>query len=187
MLPHLEMTRGDLWNLGHISLNFAKNTSRQLNLQIHDNFGDITDSVQNAELDNLSKRITDWLAAPNPSSNSNSARDEHQPETGLWLLENSAYLEWKDSPSSLLWLHSKAGCGKTILSSTVIHDLSKQDPARPVSGCIYFYFDFQIHEKQLFEKCLCSLLVQLIGPAPNSVKVLKRLYNAHSNGGCYAW
>ena len=62
------MTRDDLLNLGHISLNFAKNTSRQLNLQIHDNVADITASVQNAELDDLSKCITDWLAAPNPSS-----------------------------------------------------------------------------------------------------------------------
>lgn len=127
--------------------------------------------------------LLDWLAAPNPSSNYNSGRDEHQPETGLWLLENPVYLEWKDSPASLLWLHGKAGCGETILSSTVIHDLFSQDPARLVSGCICFYFDFQIHETQWFEKCLCSLLVQLIGKDPNALKVLKRLYNAHSNGG----
>ena len=133
-------------------------------------------------LDSLSQRIVTWLAAPDPSSNYNSAREKHHPDTGLWLLDSRPYLEWKDQPASLLWLHGKAGCGKTVLSSTITHDLSKQKPGGSTNICIYFYFDFQVRQKHTFESCLCSILVQLMSRAPRALVSLKQLFAAHDDG-----
>lgn len=46
--------------------------------------------------------------------------------TGKWLLEYPAYADWhKGSTSSLLWLHSKVGAGKSKLIFIVIEDTEK--------------------------------------------------------------
>ena len=155
---------------------------RQLNLQIQDSVAAITASLDAAELNDLSQKIVTWLAAPDPSSNYNSAREKHHPDTGQWLLDDPSYLEWKHSSAPLLWLHGKAGCGKTVLSSTIIHDLSTVEPGGSKTICLYFYFDFQVGQKQTFEGCLCSLLVQLISRAPKALESLKQLIAAHDNG-----
>ena len=97
-------------------------------------------------------------------------------------MDDPSYLEWKHRSASLLWLHGKAGCGKTVLSSTVIHDLSKVEPGGSKNICLYFYFDFQVGQKQTFESCLCSLLVQLISRAPKALVSLKQLIAANDNG-----
>lgn len=37
--------------------------------------------------------------------------------TGRWLLEDHVYLKWyKESNSSLLWLHGRVGSGKSTLA-----------------------------------------------------------------------
>ena len=74
------------------------------------------------------------------------------------------------------------GCGKTVLSSTIIHDLSKLEPGGSRNLCLYFYFDFQVGEKQTFENCLRSLLVQLISRVPKALVSLRQLFAAHDNG-----
>ena len=89
---------------------------------------------------------------------------------------------WKHRSASLLWLHGKAGCGKTVLSSTIIYDLSKVESGGSKPVCLYFYFDFQVGQKQTFEGCLCSLLVQLISRAPKALESLKQLFAAHDKG-----
>ena len=155
---------------------------KQLNLQIQDSIAAITASLDTANLGTLSEQIVTWLAAPDPSSNYNSAREKHHSDTGQWLLDNPSYLEWKYRSAYLLWLHGKAGCGKTVLSSTIIHDLSKLEPGSSRPICLYFYFDFQVGQKQNFESCLRSLLVQLISRAPKALVCLKQLIAAHDNG-----
>lgn len=155
---------------------------RQLNLQIQDSVDAITASLDAAKLDSLAQKIVTWLAAPDPSSNYNSAREKHHSDTGQWLLDNPSYLEWKYRSASLLWLHGKAGCGKTVLSSTIIHDLSKVEPGGSKTVCLYFYFDFQVGQKQTFESCLRSLLVQLICRAPKALVSLRQLIAAHDDG-----
>ena len=155
---------------------------RQLNLQIQDSVAAITASLDAAKLDNLSQQIVTWLAAPDPSSNYNSAREKHHPDTGQWLLDDPSYLEWKHRSASLLWLHGKAGCGKTVLSSTIIHDLSKLEPGGLKTICLYFYFDFQVGQKQTFESCLRSFLVQLMSRTPKALVSLRQLIAAHDTG-----
>ena len=51
------------------------------------------------------RKIYKWLAAPDPHSNHERARQKHQPDTGKWLLDGHQYNEWKNASSSFLWLH----------------------------------------------------------------------------------
>lgn len=76
--------------------------------------------------------------------------------TGLWLLEHEKYRRWKTSPS-LLWVHGPAGCGKTVLSSTVIEDNDRGT----THSTAYFFFDYKDTNKRSLQDLLASFIRQL--------------------------
>lgn len=106
-------------------------------------------------------KIVGWLAPPEPSSNHNAARRRHEPNTGAWLLESETYRRWKASPNSRIWLHGKAGCGKSVLCSTVIEDLRTLCDVSADTAFAYFYFSFSETQKQTCTDLLKSLVLQL--------------------------
>lgn len=128
----------------------------------------------------MSQKIFSWLSAPDPSSNFNTARDKRQPDTGIWFLKSQIFLTWKMAPCSFLWLHDKAGSGKTILSSTVIHTLLVEEELKKV--VVYFYFDFQTREKQLLQSFLSSVILQLVSSNNETLRTLEDFPNARSCG-----
>jgi hypothetical protein len=115
------------------------------------------DTVDKLYLDNCQQAMLQWLSAPDPSINYNKALQQRHKGSGLWFLQSQAFAEWKAQPRSFLWLHGIPGCGKTILSSSVIEHLK--------SGCsqplLYFYFDFSDADKQFLESVVRSLISQL--------------------------
>lgn len=140
----------------------------------------INNSFQTAATDELSRTMSAWLDAPDPSTNLATARNKRQQATGTWLLNSPRFLKWKSEASSFLWLHGKAGSGKTILSSTAVHSLFEQRGKD--TTVVYFYFDFQIHEKQLLQSLLKSLADQLFTHNHQTFKILEDSYNLHSCG-----
>ena len=125
-------------------------------------------------------RIIEWLAAPDPSTNYNRALKDRNPMTGLWFIRSSAYADWKTTPGSFLWLHGIAGCGKTILSSTILQNVFEECQAEATSAVLYFYFDFNDAEKERHEKMIRSLISQLSRCCAKSA--LQDLYSSCLNG-----
>ncbi|KFY28116.1 hypothetical protein V493_03088 [Pseudogymnoascus sp. VKM F-4281 (FW-2241)] len=126
--------------------------------------------------------IRRWLSAPDPSTNYQKAVKLHQPNTGLWLLESEIYSKWKSNGPSFVWLHGIPGCGKTILSSTVTHDIllyCDEDPGKVVA---YFYFDFTNEDKQKPELMVRSLISQLSEKCIKMPLALKELYVSLDEG-----
>lgn len=74
--------------------------------------------------------------------NYQNALKQRYAETGRWLLESKNYLKWKEEGKTSIWLHGIPGCGKTILSSTVIEDVPRFCENDPGKVIVYFYFDF---------------------------------------------
>jgi hypothetical protein len=127
-------------------------------------------------------KICSWLSAPDPSTNYQKAHKQRQAETGLWLLQNARFAEWKEGAASRLWLYGIPGCGKTILSSTVIDHLLQHchDDASMVTA--YFYFDFNDAQKQNPELMLRSLLSQLLQRSSTIAKSIDALFLSCDNG-----
>jgi Cdc6-like AAA superfamily ATPase len=127
-------------------------------------------------------KICSWLSAPDPSTNYNKAHKQRQAETGLWLLESAKFAEWKERAASRLWLYGIPGCGKTILSSTVIEHLLQHcdDDVHMVTA--YFYFDFNDVQKQDPELMLRSLLCQLLQRSVAIPKGVDALFSSWENG-----
>ena len=122
-----------------------------------------------------------WLAAPDPSTNYNRALKDRNPKTGSWFIQSSAYADWIATPGSFVWLHGIPGCGKTILSSTIILNVLEECQTKSTSAVLYFYFDFNDAEKQRHESLIRSLICQLSKHCSSSA--LQSLYSSCQNGG----
>ncbi|KAI4741500.1 Pfs, NACHT and ankyrin domain protein [Aureobasidium sp. EXF-12298] len=135
------------------------------------------EAVQDLRDDRDQKEFRKWLAAPDPSVNLTNALEKRHEDTGLWFIHGEAFERWKKQPNSFLWLHGIPGCGKTVLSSTVIEHLkSNIEPDQPL---LYFYFDFSDTNKQTFENMLRSLVNQLYQEQPKTRHHLDQIWKSH--------
>jgi hypothetical protein len=126
------------------------------------------------------QRLKEWLHPADPSTNHASARQLHQSGTGDWLLQSTDYQHWKSGLIKHIWLYGKAGCGKTILFSTLIEDIQTHCANKDDSCLGMFYFTFTDQKKQTYDDLLRSLIIQL-GMNDEGLAVLQRYYN-RSNG-----
>ena len=115
--------------------------------------------------------------------NHNKAQKERHPGTGTWFVESKVFTDWKTTPASFLWLYGIPGCGKTILSSTIVEDVINHCRCNPTLAVLYFYFDFKDVEKQGHEKMIRSLIVQLSSQLGGTTQSLEALHSSCGNGG----
>ncbi|KAJ5514956.1 NACHT nucleoside triphosphatase [Penicillium fimorum] len=123
-------------------------------------------------------RIKHWLCPPDPSSNASHARTLRHKGTGVWLLECSVFKGWHSGSCRQLWLHGLAGCGKSVLSTTVLDHLAKREDNLILS----FFFDFSDITKQTLEGMLRSLAFQLYDGGVDSANHLDALFQMYRNG-----
>jgi hypothetical protein len=135
-----------------------------------------TDSLKS---DLWTDKIKRWLCPPDPSTNANHARTLRHEGTGAWLLENPVFQSWHSGSPRHLWLHGLVGCGKTVLSATVLDYLAKANDRLVLS----FFFDFSDTTKQTLDGMLRSLAFQLCQGAAGSTTHLDASFRAHQNGG----
>lgn len=80
-----------------------------------------------------------------------------------------------------MWLHGKAGCGKTVLSSIIISEVDRICRFDGVA-VTYFYFDFNDTEKQDANKMICSIIKQLVSQSTNKCIRLESLFSTCNDG-----
>lgn len=143
-------------------------------------------------LDEHLRRIHKWLEAPDPSANHVIALAKREVTTGSWFVGGADFNNWKDTPNSFLWLFGIPGCGKTILTSTIIqavheHCNANRHPDRrpsvaPIWAVAYFYFDFSDALKQDHNKMIRSLIKQLSEQLHYTSDALESLFTACTSG-----
>jgi Cdc6-like AAA superfamily ATPase len=165
-------------------LTVARNLTK---LVVSDNVDELAINVRDARktvgevrLNQHEREIRDWLSAPDPSTNYENALEKRHEGTGLWFTCGHAFEDWKKQPSSFLWLHGIPGCGKTVLSSTIIEHL--HNSTTPAQVLLYFYFDFNDTNKQTLENMLRSLMYQLYLKQPNARGPVNRLWHSTRAG-----
>ncbi|KAK1958640.1 purine and uridine phosphorylase, partial [Colletotrichum sublineola] len=124
------------------------------------------------------EKLHRWLSPADPSTNATRARERRHAGTGSWLLENDAFREWEAGKRQHLWLYGLAGCGKTVLSTTVIDHLEETGAHLTLS----FFFNFNDTRKQTLEDLLRSLAFQLYRIGTEATKILDRLFTSSDDG-----
>lgn len=137
--------------------------------------------ILNAQQSSEFRNIVTWLAPPDPWTNHASARQHHESQTGSWLLKSTQYTNWKTGTVSHLWMYGKAGCGKTILSSTAIDDIRDTCEKDADISYAFFYFSFSDKRKQSDSDLLRSLIVQLGWREPGLSMLLQAYKNTKSS------
>jgi hypothetical protein len=123
-------------------------------------------------------KIERWLSPPDCSTNANLARKRRHPGTGAWLLNSPVFQEWKLGTRQHLWLYGLAGCGKTILITTILDHLLQLDTYTTLA----FFFDFNDARKQKLEDLLRSLAIQLYHTGNEAARRLDSLFTLHDDG-----
>ncbi|QGA21503.1 hypothetical protein EYB26_009214 [Talaromyces marneffei] len=122
------------------------------------------------------ERIVKWLAAPDSSVDHTHALRLKTKNTGTWLIQDKKYKDWKDNSGSLLWIYGIAGCGKTILTSTIVEDLLKSTELDMSLAVAYFYFKGDDKDKRTLSGMLRSLLKQLFNHGKRTSDVLPEIF-----------
>ena len=97
-------------------------------------------------------------------------------------MKSEQYAKWKTDAASFLWLHGIPGCGKTILTSTIIQSVLQYCDRDPGKVVAYFYFDFNDPQKRLPELMVKSLTTQLSQQCTRIPTALKILFSSCENG-----
>ncbi|PWY74396.1 hypothetical protein BO70DRAFT_341273 [Aspergillus heteromorphus CBS 117.55] len=108
-------------------------------------------------------KILDWLFNEDQySKTQNDNQKIRTDNTGGWLLSSNEYKKWKITPGNLLWLHGPAGCGKSILCSTIIQDIQNHYSNDLSSIFAYWYFQFSRNETQDVKNMTRAIIRQLV-------------------------
>ena len=142
---------------------------------------DVYEHVKSLKSAGRKKEILDWLAAPDPSTNYQNACRSRHVGTGSWFLEGKEFTQWKMDTNSLLWLHGKAGCGKTVLSSSAITEILRQCSQSSGSFLAYFFFDFNNLEKQQCDQMIRSVIKQLYSQSNDAVVEVESLFSSYQD------
>jgi ankyrin repeat protein len=86
-------------------------------------------------------------------------------QTCQWALSHPLYRRWKDSATDdLLWISADPGCGKSVLSKSLVDEELRSD----ADGSTVCYFFFKDNDEQnSLATCLCALLHQLFQHQPH--------------------
>jgi len=138
-------------------------------------------AVKELKSDSESRRMRDWLSPPDPSINHNKALEQRHPGTGRWFLDSHTFTDFKRGQVRSLWLHGIPGCGKTVLTSSVIEDF-QGGPSVISPKLLYFYFDFNDVGKQTLESALRSLIWQQTSFSDDLPDELRQFYERCEKG-----
>ncbi|KAG2002677.1 hypothetical protein GB937_009642 [Aspergillus fischeri] len=174
--------------LAYIPTQDLQKTQKAINIlkdrsvtQIHSITTTTAAVVEGLSEDSQYRKIKEWLSTPDPSINLNEAIEKHHEGTGSWLLESEPFNEWKSGKRRHLWLHGIPGCGKTVLSATIIKHLYQQ--LNFSHAVLYFFFDFTNTDKQSLNKLVRSLAMQIYSRCESSRTDLGKLFSLCEEGG----
>ncbi len=141
-------------------------------------------SIQTAEAQRHAELMR-WVCPyeVDPFDNFQAAIERRQPGTGTWLTEYEEFKTWSQHDHGIFWLRGLPGCGKTVLTSTVVehiqYSLASKDKGTALA---YFYIDYRNPAKQDLDACLATLVKQLVSQNPEGILQLERLRQQKQRG-----
>ncbi|KAH8199872.1 hypothetical protein TruAng_005988 [Truncatella angustata] len=98
------------------------------------------------------------------------------PDTCAWFLENASFRSWRDNvESGLLWVSAGPGCGKSVLSRSLIDEWQLSTSAATSNICYFFFKDGDETREHSFN-ALSAILHQLF------IKDLTGKFTSHALG-----
>ena len=168
--------------------------SRKLDLSLHEHSKQYYDLQHTADhiltgVEHFSKEQQQWRQTDEESrclqALCTSTYEDHKdrnparvPGTCLWFLKNHKFSDWLESCSSdLLWVTADPGCGKSVLSRSLIDHELQSGPSR--TTCYFFFKD--IGEQKSATNAISALLHQLCTQNQSVLQHIVRVYQSNGN------
>ncbi|KAF8162138.1 hypothetical protein BJ912DRAFT_299382 [Pholiota molesta] len=150
---------------------------RRVILGAEGGISEIKATLKTIKDDQKAMEIQQWLSAPDSSKNYHESREKHQTNTCSWFLNGMRFRKLQEK-ADFLWIKGAAGCGKTILCSSIIEKIIALRSEDESISYAYFFFDGRDSQKdlQLHDKLLRSLIGQLSLQCDGIPAVLVDLY-----------
>lgn len=131
------------------------------------------------------RMVFEWLSTVDAAECHHTARAKHEPGTGDWVLDSEDFDLWLTGTREMIWLYGIPGSGKTVHCSTIIDHVQKicKNSEKPVSFCIYYYFDFKDRRRQTFDGFIRSALAQVCQQSTIFPREVMNLYADKSKKG----
>lgn len=104
------------------------------------------------------------------------------PGTCQWFLQSEKYKKWKENHSSdLLWVTADPGCGKSVLSKSIIANELQNTSSS--TTCYFFFKDDSVDQRSI-TKAICALLHQYLCARKSPILLQKAtgVFRAHGPG-----
>lgn len=137
----------------------------------------LRDITSKNSADSRQKDILAWLNGSDPATRYANALKGRRSGTGSWYINSEAFDRWTKEPNSTSWLWGIPGCGKTVLSTTIIERLMEMCSHNQHFALAYFYFAFDDQAFQSVEGLIRSLVTQLCGQSTWIPHCVESLYN----------
>ena len=112
-----------------------------------------------------------------PFVNYLAALNRRQPGTGAWLTTSEDFATWSQRDHGMFWLRGLPGCGKTVLTSTVVEYIQRSLVSKNNRVALaYFYIDYRDPAKQSIDACLATIVRQMVDQNPQGTKQLEELH-----------
>ncbi|OGM48001.1 hypothetical protein ABOM_002743 [Aspergillus bombycis] len=141
----------------------------------------VNKNIESKVLTAEEERILEWVSTADYSRIQKETQEFRSPDTNNWFLTSNQYHNWKASPGHILWLCGIVGCGKSVLCSTVIKDITSLCEEDSNKSFAYWYFQFSNEKTRSVENLVRSLIRQFSRkPLAQSVT---RMWERHSGRG----
>ncbi|KIJ54825.1 hypothetical protein M422DRAFT_240909 [Sphaerobolus stellatus SS14] len=133
-------------------------------VNIRDTVINTHDAALSTQSELSKQKMMEWLNVNlDVNSNFDRARLKCHPGTGQWFLKSADFVRFRQSDGGLcFWLHGMAGCGKTILSGSIIAELRAEVEDHPRIGLAYFFLSYTDRGKQTTFNLLSEIALQLL-------------------------
>ncbi|KAL1727966.1 hypothetical protein EV714DRAFT_275079 [Schizophyllum commune] len=128
-------------------------------------------------------RIFSWLRFPDFSVKSNDLLLHRARSTGCWFLDGEAFAKFKAGITRVLWLHGKAGSGKSTMIAAADRDI--QTLCNTSGSCIALCHVFDVTNNAIGRDLgvlLSSILCQVVHQVSDAVGFLSRFRKQHIRG-----
>ncbi|KAL1727977.1 hypothetical protein EV714DRAFT_275092 [Schizophyllum commune] len=130
--------------------------------------------------DDVIDRIFAWLRCPDFSVKINNLLQQRARSTGSWFLDGEAFAKFKTGTTRVLWLHGKAGSGKSTMIAAAERDIRSLCSTSGSSLALFYVFDATNNAmKRNLAVLLSSLLCQLVNQEHRAVAFLSRARREH--------
>ncbi|KAF4547615.1 Ankyrin repeat-containing protein 15 [Elsinoe fawcettii] len=104
------------------------------------------------------RSIETWLDAPDAGGIYSRSLAARQSGTCQWILSDPAYNRWAARANGVLALNGESGCGKTVMSATLVDHLQITSGSQTI---LFYYFSIASNERRTLDGMLRWLLQQM--------------------------